>query len=140
MLIIAQTSIETIANFGFHSALIIEFSAIQIMKNGIHSAIILQYIVAYSLNASVHQNKFSSSGRNIKVIQQNNIEIIVVIKIQIATHLAPSSFFFSHSFILRKLAAQSQNKNAHQRHIIVKGNTMLVAQLARYHTHLPINI
>lgn len=42
ILIIAPIIIEIIANFGFHSALIIEFNAIQSMKNGIQSAIIHQ--------------------------------------------------------------------------------------------------
>ena len=72
--------------------------------------------------------------------QQNMIEIIVVISIHVATHLAASSFFFSHNFILKKLAAQSQNNKAHQRQIIVNGNTIFVAQFARYHIHLPIKI
>jgi hypothetical protein len=74
------------------------------------------------------------------VNQQNNKEIIAVISIHVATHLAASSFFFSHNFMLKKLAAQSQNNNAHQRQIIVNGNTIFVAQFAKYHIHLPINI
>jgi hypothetical protein len=74
------------------------------------------------------------------VKQQNMIEIIVVISIHVATHLAASSFFFSHNFMLKKLAAQSQNNKAHQRQIIVNGNTIFVAQFARYHIHLPIKI
>lgn len=72
--------------------------------------------------------------------QQNNKEIIAVISIHVATHLAASSFFFSHNFMLKKLAAQSQNNKAHQRQIIVNGNTIFVAQFARYHIHLPIKI
>ena len=46
ILIIAPTIIDVMANFGFHSALIIEFNAIHIIKNGIHRAIIPQYVVA----------------------------------------------------------------------------------------------
>jgi hypothetical protein len=140
ILITAPIIIEIIANFGFHSALIIEFRAIHTMKNGIHNVMIQPYVVAYGLRVSVHQNTVNISGRNTNVNQLNISEIIMVISIHVATHLAASSFFFSHNFILKKLAAQSQNNNAHQRHIIVNGNTIFVAQFAKYHIHLPMNI
>ena len=42
VLITAHITIDSIANLGFHEALIIEFNVIHIIKNGIHRAIILQ--------------------------------------------------------------------------------------------------
>jgi hypothetical protein len=76
----------------------------------------------------------------VRVTQQNANEIIIVMRIHVATHFAASSFFFSPNFKLKKLAAQSQNKNANHKQIIVRGKTILVAQLAKYPTHLPIKI
>ena len=88
----------------------------------------------------MHQKIVSISGRKTNVSQQNANEIIMVIKIPIATHLAASSFFFSQSFILRKLAVQSQNNKANQRQTIVRGNTIFVAPFARNQIHLQIKI
>jgi hypothetical protein len=42
--------------------------------------------------------------------------------------------------MLKKLAAQSQNNDAHQRQIIVNGKTIFVAPFARYQIPLPIKI
>lgn len=95
-------------------------------------------MVAYGLSASVHQKTVSISGRKTKVNQQNANDIITVIKIPIATHLDASSFFFSQSLMLRKLAVQSQNNKANQRQTIVSGKTIFVAQFARNQIHLPI--
>ena len=65
------------------------------------------------------------------VIKQKRSAVITAIAIPVATHFAPSFLFHSHSLRLRKLAAQSQNKNANQRQIIVNGNTTFVAPFAR---------
>ncbi|MBQ9553930.1 hypothetical protein IJU97_03075 [bacterium] len=46
ILMIAQTTIDSIENFGFQSALIIEFRVAPIIKKGIQIAIIDQYCVA----------------------------------------------------------------------------------------------
>ena len=76
---IAPVTIDVIAYLGDPSALIIEFKVDPIIIKGNPKTITCPYSNAYSLNPSVHPNKFKSCGKNTKLPKHKTKETTIAI-------------------------------------------------------------
>ena len=137
---IAPDTIDIIEYLGDPSALITEFNIVPTIINGIPSAITLPYEIAYSLNASVHPNKLSNCGKNIRIDAHNITDTIAPTTIPLPTPFSASFFFFSPNLKLKYADVPSPNISENARHITTIGNTMFVAPFPKYPTPQPINI